>query len=90
MARKTLVPDESLQPVHQTDQDAQFFKVPVTTPQAQDEAPQGHYAYSEKTIFGLRAATFWLSLTLCLVIIDGVVGGAVGGASVHSHCGSRW
>jgi hypothetical protein len=89
MASKTLVPDESLQPVHQADQDAQFFKVPVT-PQAQDEAPQGHYTYPEKTIFGLQAATFWLSLTLCLVIIAGVVGGAVGGASVHSHCGSRW
>jgi hypothetical protein len=88
MASKTFVPDESLQPVHQPDQDAQFFKVPVT-PQAQYETPQGHYTHPEKKIFGLRAATFWLSLSLCLVVIAGVVGGAVGGASAHAHSGSR-
>jgi hypothetical protein len=88
MASKTFVLDESLQPVHQADQDAQFFKVPVT-PQIQYEAPQGHYTDPKKTIFGLRAATFWLSLTLCLVILAGVVGGAVGGTSAHAHSGSR-
>jgi hypothetical protein len=89
MASKTFVPDESLQAVHQADQDAQFFKAPVT-PQAQYELPQEHYQYPEKRILRMRVATFWLSLALCLVIIASAVGGGVGGASAHAHSGSRW
>jgi hypothetical protein len=89
MASKTFVPDESLQAIHQANQDAQFFKVPGT-PQAQYEIPQEHYKYPEKRILGMRVATFWLSLALCLVIIASAVGGGVGGASAHAHSGGRW
>jgi hypothetical protein len=60
------------------------------TPQAQHEIPQEHYKYREKRILGMRVATFWLSLALCLVIIASAVGGGVGGASAHAHSGGRW
>jgi hypothetical protein len=88
MASNSFAPDSSLQPVHQVDQDAQFFKVPVAphivqhgiTPQNQN------HVYAEKKIFGLRLVTFWLSFViLCIVIIAGVIGGAVGGTSAHAN-----
>jgi hypothetical protein len=86
MASNSFSPDESLQPVHQPTQDAQFFKVPVT-PQVQQQITPQNYMYSEKKIFGLRLVTFWLSLALCIVIIAGVIGGAVGGVFAPAD---RW
>jgi hypothetical protein len=90
MATNSFALHESLQPVNQYDQNAQFFKVPVT-PRDQNEIPPQHYPDPEKKIFGLRLATFWLSLVLCIVIIAGVIGGAVGGASAHANtCVGRY
>jgi hypothetical protein len=83
MASNSIAPEESLQPAHQPNQDAQFFKVPVT-PQVQHEITPQNYMYPEKKIFGLRLVTFWLSLALCIVIIASVVGGAVGGVFAHA------
>jgi hypothetical protein len=85
MASNSIAPEQSLQPVHQPNQaqDAQFFKVPVP-PQVQHEITPQNYMYSEKKILGLRLVTFWLSLALCIVIIAGVVGGAVGGVFAHA------
>jgi hypothetical protein len=67
MATNFFAPHESLQPVNQYDQDAQFLKVPVT-PEVQHEISPQHDTYPEKKIFGLRLATFWLSLVLCIVV----------------------
>jgi hypothetical protein len=89
MATNSFALHESLQPVNQYDQDTQFFKVPVT-PQVQQDIPPQHYTYPEKKIFGLRLATFWLSLALCIVIITGVIGGAVGGASARANKCVGW
>ena len=57
--------------------DAQFARTLGST-QAQPESLPQPYGYPEKKIFGLRVATFLLSLALLLVIIAGIFGGVVG------------
>jgi len=88
MATTSFAPDASLQPVHQADH-AQFFKFPVT-PQVQHEITPQNHMYPEKKIFGVRLVTFWLSFALCIVIIAGVIGAAVGGASAHANRCVGW
>jgi hypothetical protein len=89
MASNSFAPDESHQPIHQANQEAQFFKFPVT-PQGQHEITPQNYIDPEKKIFGLRLATFWLSFVLCIVIIAGVIGAAVGGVSAHANKCVGW
>jgi hypothetical protein len=67
----------------------------TTTSMAGQNAPQQQYfpgpgpenggvkgVEKEKTICGVRPATFWLSLALAVLIIAGAVGGGIGGRLV--------
>lgn len=64
----------------------------TTTSMAGQNVPQQQYysgpgpenggvkgAEKEKTLCGVRPATFWLSLALAVLIIAGAVGGGIGG-----------
>ena len=80
---------EGLEPVSQFDQNAQYLKVPVDTDTPQYISQQQH-SYPQKRIFGLRATTFWLSLALFIVVIAGVIGGAVGGSYANANKCVGW